>query len=229
MIAPASADARGSRDTRDAPVAGGGELARGACAPERVRLLSPEVGWFTCASPPGTVLSAGARAGFLIALGKSFELVVPDGVEGLVGTPRPERVHAPVGYGDLLYELEPLAAAKTGARGEAAPADAAGRLVVRAAQSGRFYHRPAPGEPAFAAAGMLLAEGAPIGLIEVMKTFTHVPYRREKAAPERVRVVRYAAGDGADVRRGDALLEIEPADAPGTSATPGGGSSTAKS
>ena len=43
--------------------------------------------------------------------------------------------------------------------------------VVLAPQSGRFYHRPSPGEPAFVEVGGELSPGAPIGLIEVMKTF----------------------------------------------------------
>src|SRR5688500_4989408 len=77
---------------------------------QRVRLLAPEVGLFTCALAEGTLLSAGARAGVLITLGRARELVVPAGVSGAVSSRAPERVHAPVGYGDVLYELAPLAA-----------------------------------------------------------------------------------------------------------------------
>jgi len=185
---------------------------------ERVRLLAPEVGLFTCALAQGAFVSAGARAGVLIALGRALELVVPAGVSGAVTSRAPGRVHAPVGYGDVLYELAPIAAADAaaGAPGTSATPGAAaaggGPLVLRAPQSGRFYHRPAPGEPAFADAGALLADGQPIGLIEVMKTFTHVPYRAGAGLPARARLVRFVASDGGDVRQGDPLIEIGPAE-----------------
>ena len=176
-----------------------------------VRLCSPEVGLWTEATRAGRVLRGGERAGTLIALGQPRGLTVPEGVEGEVVSPAPERVHHPVGYGDVLYELAPLAAA-SGAR--AAPAktdDRGGALALRSPQSGRFYHRPAPGEPAFAPPGALVADGQPVGLIEVMKTFTHVAYRAGGALPPRAKVVRWLVGDGGDVRQGDPLAEVEPA------------------
>jgi biotin carboxyl carrier protein len=82
-------------------------------------------------------------------------------------------------------------------------------LVLRSPQSGRFYQRPAPGEPQFVVAGGEIAEGTPVGLIEVMKTFTHVVYRASSSLPPRARLKRFIAGDGADVRQGDVLIEIE--------------------
>jgi biotin carboxyl carrier protein len=57
-------------------------------------------------------------------------------------------------------------------------------------------------------AGQTIAAGTPIGLIEVMKTFTHVTYQPRENLPPQARVVRMIAGDGADVREGEALLEI---------------------
>jgi biotin carboxyl carrier protein len=190
---------------------------------ERVRLSSPDVGWFTEARGTGSMLASGERAGVLIALGRSIELVVPEEVSGVVTSPMPERVHWPVGYGDVLYELAPIEA--SGARS----ADRAGidrrsvrdsssesqgskrddALVLRSPQSGRFYQRPAPGEPQFVVAGGEIAEGTPVGLIEVMKTFTHVVYRASSSLPPRARLKRFIAGDGADVRQGDVLIEIE--------------------
>jgi len=180
---------------------------------DHVRLLSPEVGWFTEASPAGHAMSGGERAGVLLALGRSFTLVVPDGVRGVVTSPAPERVHRPVGYGDVLYELAPLQTSGRSTSNRAGDRDeisSTGALVLRSPQSGRFYHRPAPGEPAFAAAGSEIADGAPIGLIEVMKTFNHVVYRSSASLPPRARVKRFVAGDGADVRQGDALVELDP-------------------
>jgi biotin carboxyl carrier protein len=176
-----------------------------------VRLCSPEVGYVTEVAPAGRVLRAGERAGALIALGRARDLTVPQGVEGEVVSERPERVRHPVGYGDVVYELAPLA--PTGAAREAAAAAGPkeGALALRAPQSGRFYHRPAPGEPAFAPPGAVVAEGQPVGLIEVMKTFTHVPYRAGTSLPPRARIVRWLVVDGGDVRQGEPLAELEPA------------------
>jgi acetyl-CoA carboxylase biotin carboxyl carrier protein len=179
---------------------------------DRVRLSSPEVGWFTRAQPLGYVLSSGEPAGVLLALGRSITLVVPHDVSGVVTSPAPERVRMPVAYGDVLYELAPLEAAKgstprKSTSNSESKRDAA--LVMRSSQSGRFYQRPAPGEPAFVSIGQEIADGAPVGLIEVMKTFNHVVYRSSAGLPPRARVNRFVAGDGADVKQGDVLIELE--------------------
>lgn len=178
--------------------------------PDGVRLLAPDAGLFTCALPRGTALASGARAGVLQRLGRSEDLLVPAGVIGVVVNDRPDRVHDPVGHGQVLYELAPL-------DGEAATAlkeqddDAQGGLVLRASSSGRFYHRPAPDEPVFVNPGDLLEEGTVVGLIEVMKTFAHVVYSPQGGLPARARLMRFLVSDGADVAAGDGLLELEDA------------------
>lgn len=179
---------------------------------EITELGSPGVGWFTGAAPQGGVLEPGAHAGWLVTLGVARALRVPAGVSGVVRSKAPERVHEPVGYRHVLYELAPLAAA--GARPEAVAAQARsadGALLVRAPQSGRFWHRPAPGEPALAAPGLALAHGSPLGLIEVMKTFTQVVYRSGAGLPERARIRRVLVADGGEVEEGAPIVEIEPA------------------
>jgi acetyl-CoA carboxylase biotin carboxyl carrier protein len=112
-----------------------------------------------------------------------------------------------VGAGTALYELEPLDAAGFES---AEPAAAAGSgLVLCAEQSGRFYHRPTPGDPPFVAPGGAVTDGTPVGLLEVMKTFTQVPYRARGGLPADARVVRMLTEDGADVEVGQPLLEVE--------------------
>jgi len=178
----------------------------------RIRLLAPEVGLFTCALPAGQVVVPGQVAGTLISLGRSFTLLVPEGASGVITSAPPARIQSPVGYGDVLYEIAPHSAAR--APSAARPADAkeesAGPLVLRSPQAGRFYHRPSPTEPPFVAPGRTIEDGQPVGMIEVMKTFSHVAYRAEGPLPRRARVVRIVAADGSDVRAGDALLELEP-------------------
>lgn len=179
-------------------------------AGERLLLRSPEVGLFTRALPPGTPLVAGAPAGLLYSLGRRFELRVPAGVSGTVASARPEPVEAPVDHGAVLYELVPLAAAaEASVAGRAAPAAAEG-LIFPAPYSGRFWHRPAPGDPAFVREGEVLEDGQTLGLIEVMKTFTHLVYRAGGTLPARARLVRFLVPDGGEAKDGGALLALEP-------------------
>jgi acetyl-CoA carboxylase biotin carboxyl carrier protein len=179
---------------------------------DRMLLRSPDVGWFTDAQPTGVVLSAGQRAGELLALGRAHALIVPAGVRGVVRSQAPERVRMPVGYGDVLYELAPLEASGAATERASKAKPAAKResaLVVRSPQSGRYYRRPAPGAPEFVSIGAEIEDGTPVGLIEVMKTFNHVVYRSGAGLPPRARVKQLVAADGADVRQGDALIELE--------------------
>jgi biotin carboxyl carrier protein len=178
-------------------------------------LLSPLVGLFTHARAPGEVLQAGQRVGWILSLGREFELRTPEGTRGRVVNAPPKPLRAPVEYGGLLYELAPIAsgdgpAASAAGTGTAAPLSSSG-WVLRAPQSGRFWHKPAPLEPAFVTTGTLLEEGTPVGWIEVMKTFAHVTYRPVGGLPVRARVVRALTRDGGDVSEGDGLFELEPA------------------
>lgn len=175
---------------------------------DTVRLLAPDVGLFTQAPAQGTALAPGQIAGRLRRLGDDVELEVPAGVTGIVCAPPPERVLEPVDYGRLLVELSPLEGAELeAAEGE----DSATGPVLRAAGSGRFYLRPAPDEPHFVSPGDVVEEGRVVGLIEVMKTFTHVTYAAEGGLPARGRVTRVLVEDGDDIAAGDPLLEVEPA------------------
>jgi hypothetical protein len=165
---------------------------------ERVLLCAPEVGLFAGTRARGEALVAGSELGTLIVLGRERRVLVPDGVQGRIASEALERVRAPVAYGDCLAVLEPLRAGTDG-QGPAAEAMSvgAGGLVLRSPQS--------------VEAGSAVQDGQPIGLIEVMKTFTHVSYRPKDALPARARVVRYLIADGGDVKSGQPLLEVEPA------------------
>ena len=174
-------------------------------------LACPTVGHFTCAVDKGGLLAPGATAGVLHVLGVPHELRVPAGVQGRVVNARPELVRAPVGHGSPLYTLAPIGdAASDPAFAGAAGTSSDSGLVFRAPYSGRFWHRAAPGEPAFVEAGAEVAAGDTLGLIEVMKTFTHLHYAADGDLPPRAKVVRLIAGDGEEVAQGDALLELEP-------------------
>lgn len=184
---------------------------------DRTRLRSPEVGLFAGALPAGSLLAPGQVAGTIETLGRERQLLVPDDVGGRIVSDPPALTRSPVGYGDVVYEVEPIAAGSALAT-RVPPAASTARtspdaraLLLPSPQAGRFYHRPAPGDPPFVAVGAIVADGEVVGMIEVMKTFSHVPYRAGGSLPRRAKVLRAIAADGADVKRGDPLLEVEPA------------------
>lgn len=188
------------------------ELIARPAAEGTLELRSPAVGFLTCSLPTGQVVTPGAVAGTLVALGAATLLVVPAGAIGRIVSPRPERVREPVGYGQIVYELAPLDGALGAFETTGAQAAASGDgLFVRAPHSGRFWQRAAPGEPPLVATGAVLEHGQAIGLIEVMKTFSHVRYEPVGELPARARVLRIVVDDGAEVSEGDPLLEVESA------------------
>ena len=175
---------------------------------ERTTLASPEVGLFTEALEAGALLGPGQRAGAIVALGRHFDLVVPNGAHGRVANERPERVQAPVGFGTTLYELTPIDAGDGAVAGED-DRESAGAQVLRAPQTGRLYRRASPEDPPYVEAGDSVTDGQAVGLLEVMKTFSQVLYQAGGGLPERAAVVRWLVEDGAEVREGDPLLEVE--------------------
>ncbi|MEM7517185.1 MAG: biotin/lipoyl-containing protein [Planctomycetota bacterium] len=179
-------------------------------------LKSPGVGRFTAPASAGQVLTAGQRAGTILTLGRPPEhLIVPDSLQGAwrIEQVAPHRENAndvflPVGFDEVLYVLQHAAAEAEGAQGQSETGQATGgSLVLRSPQSGRFYHRPAPGEPAFAAEGDAMSAGQPVGLLEIMKTYHRVQYGAA-GLPETAQFVRYLTEDGGDVSEGDPLLEV---------------------
>lgn len=176
---------------------------------ERTLLCSPGVGLFSAALGASNLLSAGRPAGFLTTLQRRVTLLVPEGVSGIVRSKPPEKLHAPVQYGQVLYEVVALDLAHPDPTlAGAAQADHDGELTLRSPQSGRFYHRSAPGEPTLCEVGREVQVGTPIGLIEVMKTFTQIVYRAERGLPPRATILRVLAKDGSDVEEGAALIVV---------------------
>lgn len=178
---------------------------------ERVVLRAPEVGLVSGQLARGAALAAGQVAGTLTTLGRSVQLVVPEDVQGAIVSDAFELARQPVGYGDALYELAPLATSGAAHAKTSSTRAADASLVFRSPQSGRFWHASTPGATPLARAGDTLREGQPLGLIEVMKTFSHVAYKPSSALPNPARIVRVLAKDGADVRAGDPLVELESA------------------
>lgn len=75
--------------------------------------------------------------------------------------------------------------------------------TILAPLPGTFYRRPAPDQPPFKNEGDPVAIGEPVGIIEVMKTFTQV------VAEEAGRILRFLVANEAAVMAGEPLYELE--------------------
>lgn len=174
-------------------------------------LRAPCVGFWREAPRVGSLVTPGAPLGRVEVLGRLWPVEAPQGAAGIVVEVfEPTRTRAAVDYDTVLVRLDPEAAGAV-AEGALGPEAATreGALVFRSPMAGRFYRRPAPDKPTFVQEGDVIAPGHAVGLLEVMKTFNRVSLAGD--LPPRVRVVRIVAEDGADVGRGDVLLELEPA------------------
>lgn len=179
----------------------------------RRRVLSPRVGWWSGLPRPGALLAGGASIGCLRILGRRFQLRLPEDVAGRVGGGLPEDLTVPIGYGDRLFDLEPIAisvegpAADEPEHGRSSRGLPTGMLAVVAPTDGVFYRSPTPGAPPFVEVGGAVTGGQPIGLVEVMKTFNQILYGGE-GMPESAEIVEIRAADGDEVQAGDVLLVV---------------------
>ncbi len=157
----------------------------------------------------GSLVAPGAPLGRIEVLGRLRPVQAPEGAAGIVVEVfEPTRTRAAVDYDTVIVRLDPqVAGAVAQSAVEATGARREGGLVFRSPMAGRFYRRPAPDKPVFVGEGDVIAPGHAVGLLEVMKTFNRVTLSGD--LPPRVRVVSVVAQDGADVGRGDVLLELE--------------------
>jgi biotin carboxyl carrier protein len=173
-------------------------------------LRAPAPGFFRVLVSPDHLIAPGDVIGELEVLGRITRVTAPR-VRGLAQLPPgPALARRPVAFGDVLVRVTAdvaLGALESAGAGSATGAAAHG-LVFRAPTSGRFYGRPSPDKPAFAAAGTELAAGATVCLLEVMKTFHRDTYGGAEVPP-RARVKDVLVADGADVNQGDPLLALE--------------------
>ena len=76
--------------------------------------------------------------------------------------------------------------------------------VFVAPMSGRFYTKASPDDEPFVKVGDAVSEGQVVCLLEVMKTFNRVVFRGDAGVIQRI-----VPEDGADVSRGEPLLELK--------------------
>jgi len=177
-----------------------------------LRVLSPAVGLYGGAPRRGEILVGGSRAGWLSALGRTAELVLPAGATGRV-TERALSDHRdPVAYGQLLLHLGPVAAGEGLDSGELTSSAAAHGLAegchaVVSPTHGMFYRRPRPDAPAYVEVGQTVEVGATLALVEVMKCFSAITYGGP-GLPPRAEVLEVREADGAEVQADQVLFVV---------------------
>jgi biotin carboxyl carrier protein len=174
---------------------------------------SPAIGWWSEPPAAGAIVGPGSCIGKLRQLGSSAALQLPDDAPcGRVASSADGR--RAVGYGEVLFSFDALGGAEGALRqpraGPVLSGLPVGCLPVTAPTDGTFYRSPAPDDPPFVRPGDRVRKGAPIGLIEVMKTFNRIDYGAGEL-PEEAEVVEIRCDDGAEVAAGDTLLVVRAA------------------
>ena len=173
-------------------------------------VLSPGVGIWRSSLAESSVAEAGNLLGHLEILGQKVSVRLAAPWRGRLT--RQAESGIPVAYGSRLFTLHTASEqeASPPARGLPSPGDedVAEGWVLRAPSSGRLYLRPNPNESAFVTLGSEVEPGAPLALLEVMKTFTRLSYRPPAAS--RAQVEAIFVQDGAEVRSGQALMRLRP-------------------
>ncbi len=174
-----------------------------------VVLKAPKVGIWSDPPPAGALVGPGSPAGTLRQLGHRFLLRVPEGVSGRVAATALRDHAIPVGYGEVLFAVEAIAAALPAdlAAGSSTPPAARGARNVTAPTDGVFYGAPSPGARPFVVRGQRVTAGQTVGLIEVMKTFNPIAYGGE-GLPDDGEIVAVLVADGQEVRAGQPLVEV---------------------
>ena len=187
-------------------------VARAQATDAGIVLYAPSVGLWRGRPAPRALVAPGAAIGELEILGVCHRLLAPADAGGIVVDDAPDRrARIPVDVRTPLLTLDPTGSLATSSLAVTTRAAAASTgLVFRVPLSGRYYARPAPGEPPFVRVGDVVSEGQTVALLEVMKTFNRVSYGGE-GLPARATVVAIRPADEADVDEDDVLLDLRPA------------------
>ncbi|MBI4879990.1 MAG: hypothetical protein HY812_10090 [Planctomycetes bacterium] len=188
-----------------------------ALHPEEIVILSPGVGLFRPSLPRGAFVTPDLKIGTINRLQRYYDLLAPQGARGAVLEQLVEDGVNRVQYRTPLLRVGAASAADMKAAAGDAPgaADgeevAAGRIVLRSPTDGIFYRRPDPQSPAYVEVGAIVAPGAQLGLVEVMKCFNQIRLEGD-GLPVRCEVVSIAAEDAGEVALGQVLFVLRARD-----------------
>jgi acetyl-CoA carboxylase biotin carboxyl carrier protein len=165
----------------------------------------------------GSFLEPGASIGAIQVLRKTYRLVVPRGVKGVVVEVPGNVLVETVEYGQTLLRTAPGLEAdgvdltETGAEADSGDDGVPeGMVAVRSPTDGIFYRRPSPDQPSYVEDGVEVVRGRVLGLVEVMKCFNQIAYGTEPDTPERARVRKVLVEDSGEIKYDQVLFLLEP-------------------
>ena len=181
-------------------------------------VASPVVGRSYGLPEVGVFLNAFAPISTVEILQERHTLRLPREVRGTVAEVFLPQALTPVAYNEPLFRLDP-SLPNTGSgrstrrtRATRAPqedAATAGTIVVTSPSEGIFYRGASPEAPPFVSEGTPIANGAVLGLVEVMKCFNQITYGGP-GYPERVEITKILVHDAAEVQFGQPLFRVRP-------------------
>ncbi|MDH3627481.1 MAG: biotin/lipoyl-binding protein [Acidobacteriota bacterium] len=179
-----------------------------------LQVIAPAIGWWVGPPAVGTRVTSDDAVGILERLHRRFRLVLPRHVGGrVVDGVAGKRTRVAIAYGERLLTLDRSAALVTDDNDAAINTASSGRTIqILAPTAGVFYCRSGPDRPPFVTVGDAVVVGQPVGLLEVMKTFSQIVFSEEDGCRE-ARVSEILVTDGQEVRAGQHLLTLEPGEA----------------
>ena len=180
-------------------------------------VASPVVGRSDGLPEVGVFLNAFAPISTMEILQERHTLRLPREVRGTVAEVFLPQALTPVAYNEPLFRLDPSpntgsgrSTRRTGAtRAPQEDAIATDTIVVTSPSEGIFYRGASPDAPPFVREGTPIANGAVLGLVEVMKCFNQITYGGP-GYPERVEITKILVHDAAEVQFGQPLFWVRP-------------------
>jgi acetyl-CoA carboxylase biotin carboxyl carrier protein len=183
----------------------------------QLKILSPIVGYYSDSPKSGAFLSGRALIGRIKRLNTSYEIVLPEKVQGQVRADEKKDLIFVANYRDELFRLntETTLFSDSQAEVEATSKIEAGAsgisekgFVVTAFTPGIFYARPSPDAPTFVSEGQTIEKGKALGLIEIMKTFNYIFFQGTGTSDKGI-VKKMYVKDAQEIKLGQPLFLIE--------------------
>jgi len=173
---------------------------------QRIVLRSPSVGVWVHAPKRGQVLVPGDTMGALHILGQEHPLLLPNTAQGVIVACSQATAFA---YGDVMVTLENSLATFASDNSHKETAHPNEGLSFCSTSAGRFYVRPSPDKAPFVQVGDVVEEGQPLFLLEVMKTFSRIPYGGA-LLPTKAKIIKIHLQDGDELEAGQVVFTLAP-------------------
>ena len=181
--------------------------------PEQILLLAPAVGLFRPHLPKGAYVTPELKIGTFNQLQGFSNLVVPHGARGAVLEQLVADGVNKVQHRTPLLRIGAATAEQMEAAAHediqlAGTSSGRGDMAVKSPTDGIFYRKPDPESPPYVAVGDVIAPGAQLGLVEVMKCFNQIRLEGD-TVPNQCEVIQIPVDDGCEVKLGQVLFVLK--------------------